>query len=521
MAYYLKLLGPNPLRVRIDHGDVIVIGRSQDADICLDDKLISRKHCELSVGERGIVVHDLDSRNGTALNGKRFRGERTARPGDQVKVGNHFILIEREREAGMGSSATRKRRGTSGRHSRSQPLSSRSAAKLPSLPGYELRRELGQANVGCVYEARSLLDGKTVAIKVTPKGASEQAIRRFLRSADALRRLDHPNIVNVHDIGQADGQHFYTMEFLEGRPLRKVIAQEPLGVREALSTIVQVARALRLTHERGVIHRDVSPENIFIQPGQLVKLLGFGFVKQLGGAEESLTSLGEVVGNISYSSPEQVKNPSAVDARADLYSLGAVLYHAIVGEPPFSGKNQLEVLRRVLQQPAPRLKDQVPDVPDSVNELVSRLLKKDPTGRFQTALEVEEALEGALLDVCGSDRTGEMATGSSFGGGFSGAELLEIVQFLELHKKDGRLVVSAPTIEGEIGFAQGVIISASAGLLVGEEATLQLIKQAEGTFRFRPLATGERIVDTGLALRPSVVAIEVLRERDERGQRDA
>jgi hypothetical protein len=157
-------------------------------------------------------------------------------------------------------------------------------------------------------------------------------------------------------------------------------------------------------------------------------------------------------------------------------------------------------------------------VPDSVSALVDALLEKDPAKRPASADEVERALEDALLEICGGERDRDGDDARSFGGGFSGAELLEIAQFLELHQKSGRLVVSAPPLEGEVLLHQGLIIQASAGQLAGEPAAMALLESPEGTFRFQGSRDegGYGPPSSALLLKPSVLAIEVLRGRDEK-----
>jgi len=524
MAYVIQLLSARPTRHRLELGESIVVGRSKDADLTIDDKLISRRHCELSAADDGVRVEDLKSRNGTSLNGHKFRGEVLARPGDQIRVGSHYLLIERSGGEGARSGTTGRRR-TSSRARRdpsadSTPTTAIAIPRFPGLPGFEIVERLGAGEIGSVYRARALLDRREVAIKILDKRASELAVKRFTRSARALRQLDHPNIVRVLEVGEVGKVHFLSMELLRGRTLADMIAQQPLSVREALAVVAQVARALKLAHEKGVIHRDVCPRNIFVQAGGVAKLLGFSFVKSAASdAEGSLTNLGDIVGDLCYSSPEQARDPRSVEPTSDLYALGAVLFHALTGAPPFTGNNHLEVLRKVLSSRAPSLEEHAPHAPTSLALVVDRLMEKEPALRYPDAEAVERALEDVLLEVCGGKPAESGDDSHSFGGGFSGAELLEIVQFLELHQKSGRLVVSAPPLEGEIVLREGAIAHAQAGQLMGSEAALALLDVEAGTFRFVAQSRPGAGPATPLRLRPSVLAIEVMRKRDERDSR--
>lgn len=534
MPFTLKLLGARPVRLRVEEGKVFVIGRSSDADLCLEDKLISRRHCELELREGNqLEVRDLGSRNGTCLNGEKIVGKAVARPGDQIKVGSSFILVEGNQEssdsrpvavpgapsaAGVESKVMSRPRGQGptegGGQRRHVSESIVPSGPLPSLPGYEFLKEIGRGKTGRIFKACQLVDRKDVAVKIldVARAGNENAVKRFYREARALQRLDHPNIVRIHEVDKAGAMHYYSMEFVEGVSLAKKLRDGPIGAREALSIAIQVARALELAHALHVIHRDVSPENILITPAGIAKLFDFGFVKS--GDEGSLTNLGEIVGDLLYSSPEQIRDPRDVDARTDLYALGSTLFHALAGRPPFEGTNYLETLRKVLAMPAPRVKDLVPEVPAKVDEVVAKLLEKDREHRYQTAGEVIRALEDALLDACSPGPPA--ADKGTFGGGFSGMELVEIVQFLEFTQKDGTLVVSAPPLEGEMRFKGGEIVGASAGHFEGEEAVILLLNAPGGTFRFRALASGERILEAGLQIKPSVVALSAMRSRDER-----
>jgi hypothetical protein len=538
MAFILKLLGARPVRLKVDRGKVFSIGRSADTDLCLEDKLISRRHCELELREGAIEVRDLGSRNGTCLNGEKINGKALARPGDQIKVGSSFLLVEGDQDssdprlrkpgaagvvdfdskalAAQGVPRTTESGGTTAKKAAPEPV----AAGLPSLPGYEFVSEIGRSATGRIFRAVQLIDRRDVAIKIldVSKSASENAVKRFYREARALQRLDHPNIVRIYEIDRAAGMHYYAMEHIDGVSLAERVREGPIGAREALSIAIQVARALELAHGDTVIHRDVSPSSILITRGGVAKLSDFGFVKSGEDFGRSLTNLGEIVGDLLYSSPEQVRDPRAVDTRTDLYALGSTLFHALVGRPPFDGANYLETLRKVLALAAPRVRDLVPEVPARVDDIVAKLLEKDPKDRFQTATELVRALEDALLDACSpGPQAGPVGEGA-FGGGFSGTELVEIVQFLEFNRKDGALVVSAPPLEGEMRFRGGEIVAAKAGQLEGEVAVVALLGARGGTFRFRASAPGDKPGETGLRIKPSLAALDAMRSRDERAR---
>lgn len=540
MAFLLKLLGARPVRLKVEPGKIFTIGRSAEADLCLEDKLISRRHCELELRQDALEVRDLGSRNGTCLNGEKIQGKALARAGDQLKVGSSFLLVEGEQEhpsdprikkpGGADASDSKGHALPPGAARQSDSGGARAAPKttpepipagLPSLPGYEFVSLIGKSATGRIYRAVQLIDRRDVAIKIldVAKSASENAVKRFYREARALQRLDHPNIVKIYEIDRAAGMHYYAMEHVDGVSLAERLREGPIGAREALSIAIQVARALELAHADGVIHRDVSPSSILITRGGVAKLSDFGFVKSGDDFGRSLTNLGEIIGDLLYSSPEQVRDPRAVDARTDLYALGATLFHALAGRPPFDGANYLETLRKVLALEAPRVRDIVGAVPPKVDQVVARLLAKEPKDRYETATDLVRALEDALLDACSPGPQAGPAAEGAFGGGFSGMELVEIVQFLEFNRKDGYLVVSAPPLEGEMRFREGEIVSAKAGQLDGETAVTALLGAPGGTFRFRAAVVGEKVPDSGLRIKPSLAALDAMRSRDEKASR--
>jgi serine/threonine-protein kinase len=511
MVCHLKLLGPRPVRLKLAKGELLRIGRAPDNDLCLDDKLVSRRHCQLDCDGGGVIVRDLTSRNGTFLNGQRLDGELRARPGDQIKVGSAYLLVE----GGGAQAAPSPEVERTMKVPSLRPMTERP----PALPGYEIREELGFGDTGKIYMARSLFDKRDVAIKVMhPRaGEDETKIQRFMREAGVLKRLDHPNIVRVFEVEKAAGLYYYTMELLEGTTLAERLQAGPLSAREALAIGVQVAMALELVHGEDVIHRDISPRNILISPGGVAKLFDFGAVKFETAGGHSLTGLGEIVGELVYSSPEQVRDPRQVDHRTDLYALGATLYHAIAGRPPIEeGNNHLETVRRVLSAQVPPLRRFEPSVPRKVDDVIRRLLSKEPGLRMSSASEVLHELEAALLVACGPERDGGSDSDhGAFGGGYSGVELLEILQFLEFSSKDGVLVVSAPPLEGDLHLLGGCIISATAGELDGEEAISALLSTAAGTFRFRSVVSASQVHDAGIRVKPSAAALEAMRRRDE------
>src|SRR4051812_995452 len=242
--------------------------------------------------------------------------------------------------------------------------------------------------MGVVYRAEDEKLRRAVAIKFLAAGRDHADARtRFLREARAASSLDHPNIGTVYEIGEADGAPFIVMALYEGETLRKRL-ERPLSSDEVVAIAVQLCRALGNAHQAGIIHRDLKPANIMLLADGTVKLLDFGLAKLTSIDESSLTKEGAILGTLASMAPEQLKS-GAIDARADLWALGAVLYEMLSGAPPFGIGPAATVVGRILaENPAP-----LPStVPSSLAALCRRLLAKDPSRRLESAAVVENLL---------------------------------------------------------------------------------------------------------------------------------
>jgi predicted Ser/Thr protein kinase len=253
------------------------------------------------------------------------------------------------------------------------------AAHFPQL---EILSLLGQGGMGAVYMARQRKLDRLVALKVLPAewGRDPAFAERFQREARALARLNHPNIVAVHDFGEAGRHFFLLMEYVDGANLRRVLQGGPPEPRLALQIIPQICDALQYAHEEGVVHRDVKPENILLDARGRVKIADFGLAKLVGPSRASFTLTGthQVMGTLDYMAPEQRSRPQDVDHRADIYSLGVVFYEMLTGELP-------------LGRFAPP--SQKSGVDGRIDEVVFRALEREPDKRYQRASEVRVAVE--------------------------------------------------------------------------------------------------------------------------------
>jgi TolB-like protein/Flp pilus assembly protein TadD len=266
---------------------------------------------------------------------------------------------------------------------------------------YTLERELGRGGMAVVYLARDLRHDRPVALKVLlPSLARSLGAERFLREIRTAARLQHPHVLSVHDSGETDGQLWFTMPYVDGETLRRRLEREgQLPLSDALRIAREVAGGLDFAHRHGVVHRDVKPENILLSDGHAL-VADFGISRTLAGDEAGvgLTETGVSVGTPAYMSPEQATG-QPVDARTDVYALGAVLYEMLAGEPPFTGPTpQAVIAKRFHTEPVP-LRAVRPTVPEHVEHAVIRALARVPTDRFASTAELGRALQGDATTI--------------------------------------------------------------------------------------------------------------------------
>jgi serine/threonine protein kinase len=271
------------------------------------------------------------------------------------------------------------------------------------LSHYEIVGKLGAGGMGEVYLAEDSKLGRKVALKVLPERLAGDPVRlqRLAREARTLGSLDHPHIVTLYSVEEAEGVHFLTMAYVEGESMEASIPDDGLPVARLVELAIALADALRAAHEKGVVHRDLKPGNVMVDGEGRLRVLDFGLAKlvaepQAGGRGESatmtMTAEGTVVGTVPYMSPEQVEG-QAVDARSDLFSFGVMLYEMATGRRPFRGESAMAVVSAILRdEPAP-LAEARPELPQRLARLIGRCLEKDPAKRVRTARELLGELE--------------------------------------------------------------------------------------------------------------------------------
>lgn len=275
----------------------------------------------------------------------------------------------------------------------------RPTQRLPTLANHEVLRELGRGGMGIVYEARDLRLQRSVAVKMLIAGefAVAEQRARFQREAEAVAALAHPNVVQIHDLGECDGRPYFTMELLTGGTLAQRIAEHPLSPKEAAKLLMQLADAMATAHERCIVHRDLKPSNILFAADGLPKIVDFGLARQLA-ADSRLTLPDVPLGTPSYMAPEQARGDAAIGPAADIYALGAILYESLTGVPPFRAATAAEALRRIeTEDPtAPTQWDR--SIPRELELITLMCLEKDPGQRYPAARALAADLRRFLFD---------------------------------------------------------------------------------------------------------------------------
>jgi len=386
----LRVLGEDGPPRRLPPSGVLVIGASAErAGLVLSGQGVDDAHCAIGpVKGGGFAVKDLGSRSGTIVNGKKVASARLA-AGDTLVLGSREVRVVDPRQPAPSAAP---RASAAAPPAPEAPAAA--ARTLPGMPkrvgGYLVERVLGRGGMGTVLLAVQESLHRHVALKLlSPRlAADREFVARFQKEARAAAALNHPNVVVVHDVGEADGFHFLSMEYMEKGSLEERLTKTgKLPWREVLGILQDAARGLRFAEEKGIVHRDIKPANLMQNAAGTIKIADLGLATSVE-AEASESDGRKIFGTPHFISPEQARGET-VDQRSDLYSLGATAYQLLSGRTPFEGETTRDILRGHLTEEPPPLQGLVPALPAGLDAVVRRLLAKLPAERPASA--------GALL----------------------------------------------------------------------------------------------------------------------------
>ncbi|MBM4016364.1 MAG: FHA domain-containing protein [Planctomycetes bacterium] len=367
MATLLIENGPEKGRgIELKAGISWTLGRDTGCDLKLQGDLVSRKHCMLKEFKGGYYVKDLDSLNGTFLNDQAIT-QVELKPGDKLQLGDVVLTFLDESLA--------------------------KTKEEKKLGGYRLLERVGRGGMGTVYRAIQISLDREVALKLlSPELVKDKAfIEQFFREARAAGQLNHPHIVQVYDVGQDGETFYYSMEYVRGGSLEDLLREQgKLDVAEALRIAHEAAQALEYAELRGIVHRDIKPDNLMLAEDGRVRVADLGLALSLKSSAD--TKGQPILGTPHFISPEQALRRD-IDIRSDLYSLGATLYRMLAGRTVFTGASAEEIIRKAVRDEPEPLRSHNPQVPEKVAALVHRLLRKDPDQRFASAKELRVELD--------------------------------------------------------------------------------------------------------------------------------
>jgi serine/threonine-protein kinase len=353
----------------------IIIGRGDDADFVIPNPLISKQHCKVFVDAKNRIVwlKDLNSTNGTFMNGEKI-DEVGVHAGDKIQMGEVLLSVEDASKVQYTSDLSGK-----------------------ILAGYRLDKKIGRGSMGTVYRAIQISLGREVALKVLDYNLSKDIkfVRSFLNEARAAGQLNHPNVVQVHDVTEAEGYYLLSMEYVAGGSLKDLLAEKTrLDIKDGVAIILSILRALDFAEKKKVIHCDIKPDNIMLNKPEEAKLADLGIAKKTRG--KKVTQDGKVFGSPNYIAPEQAKGAS-IDNRVDIYSLGITAYEIFSGKVPFTGTSSNEIIKKHIYEKPKPLPELVSKMPENLWEIIAKMIVKNPDERYSAAKEIIEILENLSL----------------------------------------------------------------------------------------------------------------------------
>ncbi|MCK4908684.1 MAG: protein kinase [Planctomycetes bacterium] len=361
--------------------DTILIGRETTAQIRLNDIMASRLHFKIDTRSNGHYMVDLGSMNGTLVNGKRVK-EKLLKIGDKIQVGETIISFlsdsERQKEGGLIGQ---------------------------TIGGCQVIERVGRGGMGTVYKAKQISLNRIVALKLlAPELVRDKTfINLFVKEARSAAQLNHTNIVQVYDIGKFKNWYYFLMEFVPGGSIQEMVSRKKkLPPETAIAMMIDAARGLEYAEKKGIVHRDIKPDNLMIGEDNRVKISDLGLAKNIH-VEGSTPAEGEgVFGTPHYIAPEQALN-KAVDHRADIYSLGATFYRIVTGVTPYSGNSIREIIIKKTQEDPPPVKTVNESLPDELCAIIEKMIQRNPEKRYQKASELIAELKNIKAQLTGKE----------------------------------------------------------------------------------------------------------------------
>jgi serine/threonine protein kinase len=385
--------GPDTGKTYVIDQENFMVGRSKSTPTQLSDPHVSRVHCEIHVSEHAATIADNDSAGGTFVNGSRVTEQRL-RPGDVIAIGDTQLRYESDEKPEEDTLPPPPKPG---------PLPARSLSELSgtTLSHYAIGPIIAKGQTSFVFRAKDTNNQTEVALKVLQPEVTQvtEEMQRFVRAMNTMLPMKHPNLVTILAAGKTGPYCWVAMEYVEGESLAAVI--QKIGVagmldwRYALRAAVHICRALEFAERHSVIHRNISPNNILMrQADKVFKLGDLMLAKALEGTMvQQITRPGELLGEVNYMSPERTQANGTVDARSDLYSLGATIYAVLTGRPPFHAETLADTIKKIRQEDPVKPTKYHLAIPGQFEGTVLQMLAKKPDQRFQHACDCLEQLE--------------------------------------------------------------------------------------------------------------------------------
>jgi len=360
-------------------GASVTVGRASTNEIHLpNEPKSSRQHCRISQTSNGFILEDLESSNGTKVNGVKVMRQ-SLRHGDTIQIGQTRLVFDKEGEASHEAAPD----------TLNDPLIG------TTLAGYKIKTRLGQGGMGTVYRAIQISMDRTVALKVLKPELSQnkEFARGFLKEARTMGQLTHPNLIEVHDVGETAGTLYFSMELVEGESAQAQLNREgKLSVNRSIEIAIGVAEALGHAAKHKIVHQDVKPHNVMCDKRGGIKLTDLGLAT-IGGQKSAMERKNDaLMGTPHFMAPEQSQK-GQTDTRTDIYALGVTLYNLLTGQVPFDGPNSLVVLTKHITQERPDPREHDVTIPEPLAKLVMKMMAIDPKDRPQNAAEVVKELK--------------------------------------------------------------------------------------------------------------------------------